>query len=1085
MHSACTAATAPSSWSSLQSRWFYLATVTSDRSQYSRSEGIDQRPLAQIAWSRWDAVAPWVGSIGWMAHEPRESRGALGWQLSQLPRVVGPEAFGTIRTRGQTRAFGGAGWSICQASSARNPLPFPFGDQSSAHAHSSPTSTQAYSVGLSPSPHALSPGSPVSLFGRAPGWLSEGGVSRRGVAAACSAGPGSDPIEEGKDTAESSGSDSYHVGPSHASPSSSNVGPSSSTAHGNASAAFEAAAQEATQHQKEKKNKRATVQAKARFFENIIAQGSKVLQELAEANRKAQEEARAAGLLPSSPREEMASAHAETLSSAGQETLSRPPYNVVSTPVQAEATHVPNQEIEASTDRAAHPPPLDNVTAPKPKKAVGRVQLTFQLAYSCTFGQHVAIVGSAEQMGSWDLGRAFTMTTTDGGLWTASMIVNASPSQGPTSALQYKFVVIDSDNVEPARWQQGENNIVELPNVSSCMTVLNAWDQLSPPQIETRKIEEDMSSSVVAGASVEAAVEESAPMEAPTMSSETGEDKMPREVPTTSILAAAGSAVEAAVEESAPTEAATLSDVVAAGYPVEATVEESAPTEDLAWDLSPHQLEIHEAEEDSSSVVSAATAVEATFEESTQTVAPTLSSVAVDNTPAVAPTSSSVAVDNTPTVAPTSSSVAVDNTPTEVPTWSSVAVDNTPKEAPIPSSVAVEDSTLTEAPATSSVTVDNTLTEAPFPSSVAVEDSTLTEAPATSSVTVEDNTPMEVPTTSSVVAAASPVEATVEESMPTEAQPSQIESTESQLTEMESTPTEAPSHIESTESQPTVSESTPTDAQPSHSEPSQSQSVFSYMLMPEAPPSDAAADPWAKLSSMDPPSPQAQGPSKDEEAVQGGTSSLVRVSWSIQYTCMFGAHLALIGAGWQLGEWKLSQGLRLDWSEGDLWTGNAVFHNGDASLEYKFAVCDENGYIVNWQPGGNCVLELPQADTPDAAVGLDVFETWDQSGRVICQQPGDGTDSTCALELPPDVSEDSSEAQSTSVHGHIVMYESSSEAMIALDVAMKKYEATLASLADSTCLEAIMADRLLAEAQNNILAFERLALATQKQEAQA
>lgn len=78
-------------------------------------------------------------------------------------------------------------------------------------------------------------------------------------------------------------------------------------------------------------------------------------------------------------------------------------------------------------------------------------------------------------------------------------------------------------------------------------------------------------------------------------------------------------------------------------------------------------------------------------------------------------------------------------------------------------------------------------------------------------------------------------------------------------------------------------------------------------------------------------------------------SLLVGVRFSINYRCEFGDELRLVGSADELGAWDESRGLRMNWSENDLWTITVDLPFGLVT-EYKYVVVDRDGGR-RWQDG--------------------------------------------------------------------------------------------------------------------------------------
>ena len=49
------------------------------------------------------------------------------------------------------------------------------------------------------------------------------------------------------------------------------------------------------------------------------------------------------------------------------------------------------------------------------------MRVSFALPYRCEFGQHIALVGSDEYLGDWDVQRGVAMNWQDGDVWTVDL----------------------------------------------------------------------------------------------------------------------------------------------------------------------------------------------------------------------------------------------------------------------------------------------------------------------------------------------------------------------------------------------------------------------------------------------------------------------------------------------------------------------------------------------------------------------------------------------------------------------------------------------------------------------------------------
>ncbi len=70
----------------------------------------------------------------------------------------------------------------------------------------------------------------------------------------------------------------------------------------------------------------------------------------------------------------------------------------------------------------------------------------------------------------------------------------------------------------------------------------------------------------------------------------------------------------------------------------------------------------------------------------------------------------------------------------------------------------------------------------------------------------------------------------------------------------------------------------------------------------------------------------------------------------------FGEGLAVVGSAPALGAWDPNRALRLTWSEGDVWQGEALLEPCQ-QVEFKYVVIG-SGRGVRWEPGINHRLAL-------------------------------------------------------------------------------------------------------------------------------
>ena len=96
-----------------------------------------------------------------------------------------------------------------------------------------------------------------------------------------------------------------------------------------------------------------------------------------------------------------------------------------------------------------------------------------------------------------------------------------------------------------------------------------------------------------------------------------------------------------------------------------------------------------------------------------------------------------------------------------------------------------------------------------------------------------------------------------------------------------------------------------------------------------------------------------------------------KVKFWLHHHTVWGQSLKLVGASPELGNWVLSSGINMTWSEGDNWHCTVELPAGGV-FEYKFVVVDHNSQTaVAWQSGNNSVLALRHADD-----FVEVFDNW-------------------------------------------------------------------------------------------------------------
>ncbi|CAH2044473.1 unnamed protein product [Thlaspi arvense] len=93
-----------------------------------------------------------------------------------------------------------------------------------------------------------------------------------------------------------------------------------------------------------------------------------------------------------------------------------------------------------------------------------KVKLNVRLNHQVKFGEHVAMFGSAKEIGSWK--KKSPLTWTENG-WVCDLELSGG------QALEYKFVIVQRDG--SLSWESGGNRVLRLPN-SGSFSVVCHWD---------------------------------------------------------------------------------------------------------------------------------------------------------------------------------------------------------------------------------------------------------------------------------------------------------------------------------------------------------------------------------------------------------------------------------------------------------------------------------------------------------------------------------------------------------------------------------------------------------------------------------
>jgi len=86
----------------------------------------------------------------------------------------------------------------------------------------------------------------------------------------------------------------------------------------------------------------------------------------------------------------------------------------------------------------------------------GDTKVTFWLRFQAEYGQRLRVVGNHAALAVWDGARAPELQWTEGHMWHVTVLLPRGSVQ------EYKFVLLQSDGVTPAAWQQGNNAVLAI-----------------------------------------------------------------------------------------------------------------------------------------------------------------------------------------------------------------------------------------------------------------------------------------------------------------------------------------------------------------------------------------------------------------------------------------------------------------------------------------------------------------------------------------------------------------------------------------------------------------------------------------------
>ena len=109
------------------------------------------------------------------------------------------------------------------------------------------------------------------------------------------------------------------------------------------------------------------------------------------------------------------------------------------------------------------------------------MQLNVRLDHQVEFGEHVVILGSTKELGSWK--KKVPLKWTESG-WVCNLELKGGES------IEFKFIIVNKD--KSLRWESGDNRVVKLPERGSFGIVCH-WNATGEAvDLLTLEIEEDV-----------------------------------------------------------------------------------------------------------------------------------------------------------------------------------------------------------------------------------------------------------------------------------------------------------------------------------------------------------------------------------------------------------------------------------------------------------------------------------------------------------------------------------------------------------------------------------------------------------------
>ncbi|MED6113696.1 Phosphoglucan, water dikinase, chloroplastic [Stylosanthes scabra] len=107
----------------------------------------------------------------------------------------------------------------------------------------------------------------------------------------------------------------------------------------------------------------------------------------------------------------------------------------------------------------------------KKTKVKDKVRLNVLLDHQVEFGEHVVILGSTKELGSWK--DNVPLNWTENG-WVCDLQFDLKPGQEAETSIEFKFVIVTKNKT--LVWEDGENRELKLPNRPGNFGILSKWN---------------------------------------------------------------------------------------------------------------------------------------------------------------------------------------------------------------------------------------------------------------------------------------------------------------------------------------------------------------------------------------------------------------------------------------------------------------------------------------------------------------------------------------------------------------------------------------------------------------------------------